>query len=113
VNVDGSDLHSWSSEGSDYGPVFSPDIKIIIFARSGYYGDLRVSADGTTVVFLKWHSDWRGTPNKSKLYLPDLQSRKLTGIKVNGLDRPNRGNSGVHSVARLASPFPRSRDTIT
>jgi dipeptidyl aminopeptidase/acylaminoacyl peptidase len=48
VNVDGSDLDSWSSEGSDYGPVFSPDIKIIIFARSGYYGDLKVSADGTT-----------------------------------------------------------------
>ena len=44
MNVDGSDLHSWSSEGSDYGPVFSPDIKIIIFARSEYYGDLKVSA---------------------------------------------------------------------
>jgi Tol biopolymer transport system component len=38
-NVDGSDLRPWSpSETSDYRPLFSPDNKTIIFARSGYYG---------------------------------------------------------------------------
>jgi Tol biopolymer transport system component len=38
-NIDGSDLHSWSpSEANDYWPVFSPDNKTIIFARSGYFG---------------------------------------------------------------------------
>jgi Tol biopolymer transport system component len=38
-NLDGSDPHPWSpSEGNDFWPVFSPDNKTIIFARSGYYG---------------------------------------------------------------------------
>jgi Tol biopolymer transport system component len=53
---------------------------------NGFATDLKVSADGKNAVFLKWHLNWRGTPNKSELYLLDLQSRKLTAIKVNGLD---------------------------
>jgi Tol biopolymer transport system component len=37
--LDGSDPHPWStSETSDFRPLFSPDNKTIIFARSGYYG---------------------------------------------------------------------------
>jgi len=53
---------------------------------NGFASDLRVSADGRTAVFLKWHSDWRGTPVKSELYLLDVQSHKLTPLKVSGLD---------------------------
>lgn len=53
---------------------------------NGYATNLKVSADGKTAVFLKWRSDWHATPNRSELYLLDLQSRKLTALKVNGLD---------------------------
>lgn len=53
---------------------------------NGYATDLKVSADGKTAVFLKWHSDWRGTPVKNELYLLDVQSRKLTAVKVTGMN---------------------------
>jgi len=53
---------------------------------NGYASDLKVSADGKTAVFLKWRSDWRGTPIKNELYLLDVQSRRLTALKVNGLN---------------------------
>jgi Tol biopolymer transport system component len=53
---------------------------------NGFATDLKVSADGKTAVFLKWHLSWRGMPNKSELYLLDLQTHKLTAIKVNGLN---------------------------
>jgi Tol biopolymer transport system component len=53
---------------------------------NGFATDLRVSADGKTAVFLKWRSDWRGTPVKSVLYLLDVQTHKLAPLKINGLD---------------------------
>jgi Tol biopolymer transport system component len=53
---------------------------------NGYATDLKVSADGKTAVFLKWRSDWHGTPNKSALYLLDLQTHQLQPLKVTGLD---------------------------
>lgn len=53
---------------------------------NGYASDLKVSADGKTAVFLKWQSDWHGTPVRSALYLLDVQSRKLTALKVTGLN---------------------------
>ncbi len=40
-NADGSDLHEWSRSRDkvrEFSPVFSPDNKTMIFARSGYYG---------------------------------------------------------------------------
>jgi Tol biopolymer transport system component len=38
-SIDGSNLHTWSpSKVRDFSPVFSPDNKTIVFARSGYYG---------------------------------------------------------------------------
>jgi Tol biopolymer transport system component len=52
---------------------------------NGYATDLKVSADGTTAVFLKWHSDWHGTPTRSEIHLLDLQTHKLTAFKVTGL----------------------------
>jgi Tol biopolymer transport system component len=53
---------------------------------NGYATDLKVSADGNTAVFLKWHSDWRGTPDKSELYLLDVQTRKVAPLKITGLN---------------------------
>jgi len=53
---------------------------------SGYATDLKVSADGKTAVFLKRQSDWHGTPVKSEVYLLDVQTHKLTVLKVTGLD---------------------------
>ena len=53
---------------------------------NGYATDLKVSADGSTAVFLKWHSDWRGTPEKSEVYLLDVKNRKLTPLRVTGLN---------------------------
>jgi Tol biopolymer transport system component len=53
---------------------------------NGFASDLRVSADGKTAVFLKWRSDWRGTPVKNELYLLDLQSHRLTSLKISGLN---------------------------
>jgi Tol biopolymer transport system component len=41
-NVDGSDLHTWlpSTENvRDFSPVFSPDNKTLVFARSRFYGN--------------------------------------------------------------------------
>src|SRR5579864_7816971 len=53
---------------------------------NGYATDLRVSADGRTAVFLKWRSDWHGTPVKSALYLLDVQAHRVMPLKVNGLE---------------------------
>ena len=53
---------------------------------NGYATDLRVSADAKTAVFLKWRSDWHATPVQSELYLLDLESHKLSHLKVSGLD---------------------------
>ena len=53
---------------------------------NGYATGLKVSADGKTAVFLKWRSDWHGRPVKSEVYLLDVQSRKLTALKLTGLD---------------------------
>ncbi len=75
--------------GYDY-DVYRVDIDTSAVERltqgNGFASDLKVSADGRTAVFLKWHSDWRGTPVKSELYLLDVQSHKLTPLKVSGLD---------------------------
>jgi Tol biopolymer transport system component len=53
---------------------------------NGIASDLKVFADGKTAVFLKWHKNWRGTPDSSKLYLLDVQTHKLTPLQVTGLN---------------------------
>jgi Tol biopolymer transport system component len=53
---------------------------------NGYATDLKVSADGRTAAFLKWSSNWRGTPVKNELYLLDLQSHKLTPLRVSAFN---------------------------
>jgi Tol biopolymer transport system component len=75
--------------GYDY-DVYRVDIETGVVERLtkgiGFATDLRVATDGKTAVFLKWHSDWRGTPNKSEIYLLNLQSHKLTPFKIHGLN---------------------------
>jgi Tol biopolymer transport system component len=75
--------------GYDY-DVYRVDLRTGSLERltngNGYATDLKVSADGNTAVFLKWHSDWRSTPDKSELYLLDVQTYKLTPLRITGLD---------------------------
>jgi Tol biopolymer transport system component len=77
----------WS--GYDY-DIYRVDIATGALGRltngNGFASDLRVSADGKTAVFLKWHSDWRKTPVKNELYLLDLQTRTLRLVKVSGVN---------------------------
>jgi hypothetical protein len=54
--------------------------------RNGYATDLRVFPDGKTAVFLKWRSDWHGTPVDSDLFWLDLQSHNVTHMKISGLN---------------------------
>lgn len=53
---------------------------------NGYATSLSVSSDGKTAVFLKWRSDWHSTPVKSELYLLDIESHKLTPLRISGLN---------------------------
>lgn len=77
----------WS--GFDY-DVYRVDIETGVVERltmgNGYADGLKVSADGKTAALLRWRSDWRRTPVKSELYLLDIQSHKLTRLRVDGLD---------------------------
>jgi Tol biopolymer transport system component len=77
----------WS--GYDY-DIYRVDIESGAVERltegNGYATDLRVSADGKVAAFLKWRSDWHGTPNRSQLYVLDLQTRKLTPFRINGIN---------------------------
>jgi Tol biopolymer transport system component len=77
----------WS--GYDY-DVYRMDIGTGVVERltmgNGFASDLKVSADGKIAVFLKWRSDWHGTPNKSRLYLLDLQTHELTPFEIHGLN---------------------------
>jgi Tol biopolymer transport system component len=74
--------------GYDY-DVYSVDLTTGSLDRltngNGYATDLKVSADGKTAVFLRWQSDWHGTPVKSEPYLLDVQTRKVTPLRITGL----------------------------
>lgn len=52
---------------------------------NGFATDLKVSADGRTAVFLKWRKSWLGELTTNEIYLLDLQSHKVTPLKVSGL----------------------------
>jgi Tol biopolymer transport system component len=53
---------------------------------NGFATGLKVSANGKTAVFLKWRLTWwRRTPVQSTPYLLDIQTHKLTPLKVKGL----------------------------
>ena len=52
---------------------------------NGYATELKVAANGRTAAFLKWRSDWHGTPVHSEIYLLDLESLRLTPFRVTDL----------------------------
>lgn len=74
--------------GYDY-DVYQVDIATGALKRftkgNGFASDLKVSADGKIAAFLKWHSNWRGIPAKSGIYLLDLQTDKSILLEVSGL----------------------------
>jgi Tol biopolymer transport system component len=53
---------------------------------NGYATGLKVSANGKTAVFLKWHSNWRGIPVRSEVCVLDLHSHQTRTVKVTGLE---------------------------
>jgi Tol biopolymer transport system component len=53
---------------------------------NGIASNLRVFADGKTAAFLKWHKNWRGTPDVSEIYLLDLETRKLRPFEIAGIN---------------------------
>jgi Tol biopolymer transport system component len=62
-NVDASDLHPWSapSHGNDFWPVFLPDNKTIVLARSGFYGSYSPIAQPHPHAWDFYESDLDGT----------------------------------------------------
>jgi Tol biopolymer transport system component len=54
--------------------------------ENGYATHLNVSADGKTAVFLKWRKNWLGDLTGNEVYLLDVESQKLTPLKISGLD---------------------------
>jgi len=53
--------------------------------QNGYATELKVSADGKIAAFLKWHRNWKGVTDPEP-YLLDLESHKLTPLKISGLN---------------------------
>jgi len=53
---------------------------------NGYATDLKVSADGKTAVFLKYRKNWMLEVTDAKPYLLDVQTHKLTPLKISGLN---------------------------
>jgi Tol biopolymer transport system component len=53
---------------------------------NGYATDLSVSADGKTAVFFRWRKNWLGDLTGNQVYRLDLQSRKLTPLRISGLN---------------------------
>jgi Tol biopolymer transport system component len=65
----------------------SPDIGSVdkLTDKNGYATDLTVSADGSTAAFLKWRRTWLGDVTDPKIYLLDVNSKKLTALTIIGL----------------------------
>lgn len=53
---------------------------------NGYATELKVFADGKRAAFLKWHTNWRAIPDKSEIFLLNLQTHELTHLAVTGLN---------------------------
>jgi Tol biopolymer transport system component len=53
---------------------------------NGFATDLKVSADGATAAFLKWRLDGHHRPVTSEIYVLDVQTEKVTPLKITGFD---------------------------
>jgi Tol biopolymer transport system component len=84
TNVDGQGSSSWPpSESDDIGPLFSPDNRTIIFARSNYYGSYSPIA--------------RPAQHEWNFYVADLDGshvRQLTNEKFYMVSRPSISPDG-------------------
>jgi Tol biopolymer transport system component len=54
--------------------------------HNGYATELKVSAGGKTAAFLKWRKNWKLEVTDPEPYLLDLESHKLTPLRVSGLN---------------------------
>lgn len=85
---DGSILFMAADEYVDYDLYrLDPDTGRIekLTNANGYSTELKVSADGKTAAFLKWRMNWMLEVTDPKPYLLDVESHKLTPLKVSGL----------------------------
>jgi Tol biopolymer transport system component len=86
---DGSILFMAANEHVDYDVYrLNPDTGAIekLTNRNGYATELKVSADGKTAAFLKWHHNWMLEVTDPEPYLLDLESHRLTPLKISGLN---------------------------
>lgn len=86
---DGSILFMAADKGVGYDVYgLNPDTGAVekLTNKNGYATELKVSADGKTAAFLKWRKNWMLEVTDPEPYLLDLQSRKVTPLKVSGLN---------------------------
>jgi Tol biopolymer transport system component len=53
---------------------------------NGYATELKVSADGKVAAFLKWRKNWKLEVTDAEPYLLEVESHKLTPLKITGLN---------------------------
>ena len=85
----GSILFMAANEHVDYDVYrLNPDTGAIekLTNRNGYATELKVSADGKTAAFLKWRKNWMFEITDPEPYLLDVESHKLTPLKISGLN---------------------------
>jgi Tol biopolymer transport system component len=86
---DGSILFMAANKHWDYDVYrLNPDTGAIekLTNANGYATDLTVSADGRIAAFFKWRKNWLGDLAGNQIYLLDVQSHKLTPVRVSGLN---------------------------
>jgi Tol biopolymer transport system component len=98
-NIDGSNLHAWSpSKVRDSSPVFTPDNKSIVFARSAYYGNYSPIAQPHHHAWDFYAADLDGTNVRQltheSFYIASRHSVSPDGksmvVVTEGLDTPGR-----------------------
>jgi len=98
-NIDGSNSHTWSpSDADDFRPLFSPDTKTIIFARSRYYGNYSPIASPSYHAWDFYAANLDGTNmrqlTRESFYMVSAASVSSDGknmaVVTEGLDTPEQ-----------------------
>lgn len=91
---DGTSILFMAASNGRFGHGYDYDIYLLdiqtgalerLTQNNGYATDLKVSVDGSTAIFLKWQSDWHGTPAKNQVYLLNIQTHKVMPLTITGL----------------------------